>query len=145
MYRASRSSKNRKLKLSEFRIRWIVFIPLLLLHIGAILSPFFFDWGAVILAAFLSWATGMFGITVCYHRMLTHKSFETFKIIRWFHLFCASLTLQQGPLSWVRIHRAHHAHSDTDFDPTSSAFRILVWTCGVDVSFSQKNRPFLMP
>src|SRR5262249_16697393 len=39
-----------------------------------------------------------------------------------FHLLCASISLQQGPISWVRIHRAHHAHSDTDADPHNQKY-----------------------
>jgi sn-1 stearoyl-lipid 9-desaturase len=101
----------------EFQIRWQVLIPLLLLHFGAFAAFFFITPEAVLAAAVLWFATGQWGITVGYHRYLAHRSFETTPFMRKFYLFWASLSLQQGPLSWVRIHRAHHHHSDTPADP----------------------------
>lgn len=102
---------------SDFRIRWKVFFPLLLLHMGALAAFWNFTWPAFI-AFLVLWAvTGLLGITVGYHRLLAHRSFETHKLVRLFHLICSSISLQQGPISWVRIHRAHHRHSDTRADP----------------------------
>ncbi|KAI8467532.1 MAG: MGDG specific palmitate delta-7 desaturase [Monoraphidium minutum] len=62
---------------------------------------------------------GLFGITLCYHRMLTHRSFKTYK---WFEYLCAWLGTQGGqgdPIEWVSLHRYHHLHTDTPLDPHS--------------------------
>ena len=104
-------------KQDGFRVRFQVLVPLLLFHI---LSPgafFFFSWEAFFSFVLLWIVTGMLGVTVGYHRLLAHRSFKTFKLVGWFHALCASISFQQGPLSWVRLHRAHHAYSDSLRDP----------------------------
>jgi len=122
--------KSSGVTLKEFRVRWRVLVPLTLLHLGAIAAFWHFTWGAFSLAVLLWATTGVFGITVGYHRLLTHQSFETYPVVKWFHLFCASLTLQQGPISWVRLHRAHHAYSDTPADPHPQTYGFFFGHCG---------------
>jgi stearoyl-CoA desaturase (delta-9 desaturase) len=59
------------------------------------------------------------GITVGFHRLFTHKSFETTRFLRalWAVLGCMAM---QGPLTqWVTDHRKHHALSDQAGDPHS--------------------------
>ena len=71
----------------------------------------------VLLAAFYA-ACGL-GITVGFHRLFTHKSFETSAPLRamWAILGCMAM---QGPLTqWVTDHRKHHALSDRPGDPHS--------------------------
>lgn len=101
----------------NMRIRWQVLLPLIALHLGAFAALFFFDLRAAVLALALWVITGMLGITVGYHRLLNHNAFSTYPWVRRFHAVCASFALQQGPLDWVRVHRAHHANADTDRDP----------------------------
>ena len=59
------------------------------------------------------------GITVGYHRMLTHRSFEAHPVVRFVFLVFGSMALQGPPLDWASIHIEHHAHTDTDDDPRS--------------------------
>ena len=62
--------------------------------------------------------TGL-GITVGFHRHLTHRSF---KAKRWLHGLLAILgsAAIKGPvISWVADHRKHHAFSDEEGDPHS--------------------------
>lgn len=63
-------------------------------------------------------ATGL-GITIGYHRMLTHRAFEAPAAVRAFFLVCGAMALQGGPISWAVDHRQHHAFSDRDGDPHS--------------------------
>jgi len=109
--------KNTKVSLRDYKIRPQVFIPLVILHIGVVFAPLYMSPGCILYAVILWIVTGMLGVTVGYHRLLTHRGFKTYKLIKYFHVACASISLQQGPISWVRIHRAHHSHSDTDRDP----------------------------
>ncbi len=122
--------RNQKLNLSEFRIRWQVLTILVLLHVGTIASFFFFTPAAAAWALAFCVITGLFGTTVCYHRMLAHDAFQTYRWVQFLHLIPASITLQQGPLSWVRLHRAHHAHSDTEKDPHPQYYGFLFGHCG---------------
>jgi len=59
------------------------------------------------------------GITVGYHRMLTHKGFEAPDWIRAFFLICGSMSFQGPALNWAATHIQHHANSDDDMDPHS--------------------------
>lgn len=60
------------------------------------------------------------------HRYFSHKSFNTSPKKEKFLIFCASLIGQGSVLSWVAVHRAHHAYEDTEKDPHSPFF-IPIW------------------
>ncbi len=95
-------------------ILWIV-----LMHIGALAAPFFFTWNAFILFGVLSWLTGGVGICLCYHRLLTHRSFKVPKLVEYFVTLLGVLATEGGPINWVARHRLHHTYSDTELDPHS--------------------------
>lgn len=59
------------------------------------------------------------GITVGFHRMLTHRGFEAPVIVRFFWLALGSMALQGPALNWASDHIKHHAHTDTEEDPHS--------------------------
>jgi len=59
------------------------------------------------------------GITVGYHRLFTHKSFETVPIIKFLLAVLGSMALEGPMLKWVAMHRRHHQHSDDLQDPHS--------------------------
>ncbi len=65
--------------------------------------------------------TGLFltglGVTLGYHRMLTHRSFATYYWVRVFWMMMGSLALQKSPIEWCATHRKHHALSDQPGDP----------------------------
>ena len=65
------------------------------------------------------WAITGLGITIGYHRMLTHRSFETFAPIHAFWTLMGALAIEGSPLVWVAVHRKHHQHSDLQEDPHS--------------------------
>eukprot|EP00899_Mesostigma_viride_P025796 jgi/Mesvir1/6400/Mv19495-RA.1 len=57
--------------------------------------------------------TGMFGITLSYHRQLSHKSFKTPKWLEYVFAYCGVQAIQGDPIEWVSSHRIHHAACDT--------------------------------
>ena len=59
------------------------------------------------------------GITVGYHRLLTHRAFQTYKPVEYGFAMLGSMGLQGGVLDWVADHRKHHAHTDQEGDPHS--------------------------
>lgn len=59
------------------------------------------------------------GITVGYHRLLTHRSFATSKALEYTFAILGSMAVQGPPLAWVADHRKHHAHTDVEGDPHS--------------------------
>lgn len=60
-----------------------------------------------------------FGITVGYHRLLTHGSFRCPRWVRAGLAIAGSMALQGPVVRWVADHRRHHAHSDRPGDPHS--------------------------
>jgi stearoyl-CoA desaturase (delta-9 desaturase) len=61
----------------------------------------------------------MLGITVGFHRLFTHRSFQTVRSIQFILGVLGSMTFQGPLLSWVGRHRLHHQHSDAEGDPHS--------------------------
>ncbi|MCI0629670.1 MAG: fatty acid desaturase [Phycisphaerales bacterium] len=60
-----------------------------------------------------------FGVTVGFHRLFTHKSFQTSKPVELVLGVLGSMSIQGPLLTWVAVHRRHHHHSDDDGDPHS--------------------------
>lgn len=91
------------------------------IHLGALAAfvPAFFSWHALVAAAIVSYFTGALGVTLCYHRTLTHRSLRLRKPLEYFLAICGTLALQGDPIHWVATHRKHHAHADRDGDPHS--------------------------
>jgi len=82
------------------------------------LAPFTFTWSGLVVCLALYLAAGL-GVTMGYHRLLTHRSFQTPRIVEYVLTALGALGNQGGPLRWVAIHRLHHQHSDADGDPHS--------------------------
>ena len=114
---------------AELLVRYTV--PIVTVHILALLVfvPAFFSWTAVILCVA---GVHVFGqtITMGYHRLLAHRSFNT---PRWFEhtlVLGALCCLEDSPARWTATHRMHHAHSDEPEDPHSPMVTFLwghVW------------------
>jgi stearoyl-CoA desaturase (delta-9 desaturase) len=76
--------------------------------------------GPVDLAIFAGmYLLSAFGITIGYHRLLTHRAFDTPRPVK-YALAILGQTAVQGPVvDWVADHRKHHAFTDEDGDPHS--------------------------
>jgi stearoyl-CoA desaturase (delta-9 desaturase) len=59
------------------------------------------------------------GVTVGFHRLLTHRSFRTSPRVEHAFAVLGSLSVQGSVLDWVADHRKHHAHTDEEGDPHS--------------------------
>jgi stearoyl-CoA desaturase (Delta-9 desaturase) len=59
------------------------------------------------------------GVTVGYHRMLTHRAFETSPRMRTVLAAIGSMAVEGPVITWVADHRKHHAFTDEDGDPHS--------------------------
>ena len=60
-----------------------------------------------------------YGVTLGFHRLLTHRSFQTFKPVEYTLAILGSIAVQGPVMSWVADHRKHHAHTDKEGDPHS--------------------------
>jgi stearoyl-CoA desaturase (delta-9 desaturase) len=59
------------------------------------------------------------GITVGFHRLLTHRSFQTFKPAEYAFAIFGSMAVEGPVIGWVSDHRRHHAFADEEGDPHS--------------------------
>jgi stearoyl-CoA desaturase (Delta-9 desaturase) len=59
------------------------------------------------------------GITVGFHRLLTHRSFKTYAWLRGLLAILGSAAIEGPVISWVADHRKHHRYSDEEGDPHS--------------------------
>ncbi|MDB5039131.1 MAG: Stearoyl-CoA 9-desaturase [Bacteriovoracaceae bacterium] len=116
--------------LKEFKVRWASVVTYLILHAGVIAGFWFFTWPAFLSGLILAYISGFIGISVGYHRLLTHKSFDTYNWVKYAHVFLAVIGMQLGPITWVRTHKIHHARADTDEDPHTQIYGWLWGLCG---------------
>jgi fatty-acid desaturase len=107
--------------MSQRNFRSLNGMGLIVIHAGALAAfvPAFFTWHALVAAAIVSYFTGALGVTLCYHRTLTHRSLRLRKPLEYFLAVCGTLALQGDPIRWVAVHRKHHAHADQEGDPHS--------------------------
>src|SRR5436190_18894245 len=102
-----------------------------LVNLGAVVVPFAATVAAIALLPStlvgpgdLAIAVAMYlltalGITIGYHRLLTHRSFATSKPMEYAFAAIGSMAVQGPVIGWVADHRKHHAHTDRDGDPHS--------------------------
>lgn len=100
-------------------------------NIAAVVLPFL----AVIAGAVLAWnhffgvrnliiLAGMYlltavGVTVGFHRLLTHRAFKTHRLTRYALTVFGSMAVQGPAIDWVADHRKHHTFTDEEGDPHS--------------------------
>lgn len=107
------------------RILWQYVIVLSLVHAVALLAilpwtfSYLFTWSGLILAVLGHFLFGMMGVTIGYHRLLTHRGFTCPKWLEHSLAILGMCNLQDSPARWVAIHRMHHQHSDHQPDPHS--------------------------
>ena len=103
----------------KFILKWPTLIGITSMHLGLLFAPMTFTWQAFGVFLVLSWVTLGLGVTLGYHRLLTHRSFKTAKGLEYSLSLCGALAAQGGPMKWVATHRVHHAFSDRPQDPHS--------------------------
>jgi stearoyl-CoA desaturase (Delta-9 desaturase) len=102
-----------------------------IVNLGAVLVPFLatvaaivllwdrlVSWHDLVLLAVMYLVTAA-GITVGFHRLLTHRSFRTHKPTEYVFASLGSMAVQGPVIAWVADHRKHHAHTDVEGDPHS--------------------------
>jgi fatty-acid desaturase len=77
-----------------------------------------FDWMHLVIMGSMIVISGL-GITVGYHRLITHKAFRTPAAVRYLMAVAGSMAVQGPVIEWCAEHRRHHQHSDHEDDPHS--------------------------
>ena len=97
----------------------VTVVPFLLLGVAAWqVWDRLLSWQDLAVLAVLYAATGL-GVTVGFHRLFTHRSFETKRGVRAVLAVLGSAAIEGPVISWVADHRKHHAFSDEEGDPHS--------------------------
>ena len=79
-----------------------------------------FSWSMFALTVFMYFLIFGFGVSMTFHRSITHKALTMHPVLEMIGKFFASIGGTGSPISWVLIHKAHHKYSDTDKDPHSA-------------------------
>ena len=96
-----------------------VFLPF-----AAFLAAIVLLWNSAVSATSLAILGVMYvltgvGVTVGFHRLLTHRSFQVPKPLEYTFAVLGSMAVQGPVMAWVADHRKHHAHADEEGDPHS--------------------------
>lgn len=75
-----------------------------------------------LLLAIVFYSLSALGITLGYHRLLTHRAFQTKRWFKCFLLICGTFAMQGAPASWASLHIQHHRFSDKEGDPHSPVY-----------------------
>jgi len=117
MDRNMKAIENTKSTANQAGLNWITVTFMVIFHAGAIAALFMFSWKALFISLALWWVSGSLGIGMGFHRLLTHRGYQTPKFVEYFLTFCGALALEGGAINWVVTHRIHHAHTDHEGDP----------------------------
>jgi stearoyl-CoA desaturase (Delta-9 desaturase) len=103
------------------KITNLIFVPLPL--VGLIVAVALL-WNRAIGPLELGLMVGLYtitclGVTLGYHRMFTHRSFEASRVFRAVVAIIGSLAVEGSVITWVADHRKHHAFADQVGDPHS--------------------------
>ncbi len=91
--------------------------------------------------------TGL-GITVGYHRLATHRSFETNPVVKAILLILGSMAVEGPVTEWAANHLKHHSYTDKPNDPHSPKngffFAHIGWLLPATEVETKKYAPFLL-
>lgn len=87
--------------------------------------PWYFSWTGVIVAVITARLSGLLGINIGYHRLLTHRGFRCPKWLEHVLVVIAICCVEDTPARWVAVHRRHHQHADEQPDPHSPLVNFL--------------------
>ena len=76
------------------------------------------EWIDLVVLA-VGYALTCLGITVGFHRLLTHRSFKTAPAVRYLLAVLGTLAVEGSVIKWVSDHRKHHDFADEEGDPHS--------------------------
>ena len=110
-----------KKKLAEHRLGLLLVSVIPLVGVGVAIWSL---WGHGLSVTDAGIALGLYafaglGVTVGFHRLLAHKTFEAPTAVRAVLASAGSLSIEMGAIDWAATHRRHHAYSDQPGDPHS--------------------------
>ncbi len=106
------------------RTRKIANVVAVAVPFAGFLASLYLLWGSYVTARdvailAVAYVLTCLGISVGYHRLLTHRAFQTYRPIRYGLAVLGSMAVEGPPIRWVADHRKHHNFSDREGDPHS--------------------------
>lgn len=90
----------------EYNSRDMIYVGFMVfVHGLALLAPFTFSWNNLALFMGMYFVSGCLGITLSFHRQLSHKAFKTPKWLEYALAYCGVMAVQGDPIEWVSCHR----------------------------------------
>lgn len=119
----------------------LVFVPL-----AGVVGAIFHFWGRYVeakdvLILFAMFVPTTLGITIGYHRMLTHSGFKAPPWLRFIILAFGAMAYEGAPDVWAATHIKHHAHADEEDDPHSPLDGF--WHAHLGWLFARENFPIV--
>ncbi|MCL9760862.1 fatty acid desaturase [Frankia sp. AiPa1] len=116
---ATRPDSMTKARVEQVTLLIVIVVPLAAL-VAAIPALWgrWITWRDVLLAVVFYGISGH-GVTVGFHRYLTHRGFRTFRPVRIALAVAGNMAIEGPVIRWVADHRRHHAFSDAEGDPHS--------------------------
>lgn len=99
----------------------------ILAHLSLVPMIVYGQWWHWLIAIFVYFLNGCLGMTMAYHRLLAHKNWKCPKFLERLFVLFATIGMTGTAISWVAVHRAHHAYADTQKDPHNPAQRGMFW------------------
>lgn len=99
--------------------KYTILLMQIIAHLSIIPMIIYGQWYHWIVALFVYFLNGCLGMTMMYHRCLSHKSWNPSNWMKKLFTFFATIGLTGSAIAWVAIHREHHRYEDTERDPHS--------------------------
>jgi stearoyl-CoA desaturase (delta-9 desaturase) len=106
----------------ETDIDWVTFPFIVGYHVVLLVAlPLYFAYRTpgvdLVLASLLLLTLSLLSITMGYHRLFSHRTYEAAGVVEWFLVFFGTATIQGSVVKWSHDHRLHHKHVDKEGDP----------------------------
>jgi stearoyl-CoA desaturase (delta-9 desaturase) len=111
----------------QFRVRPL-FVLQMIAHLSIIPMILYAQPQHYVAAFVVYFFTGCVGMSMTYHRLLSHRSWRPPPGFEFFGTLCGTLGLTGSSLGWTAVHRVHHTEVDSTDDPHSPHFKGFLWT-----------------
>ena len=98
---------------------WYLLVAQIIAHLSIIPMIMYGEWYHWLLGIAVYFVTGCFGMTMTYHRLLSHNSWKAPNWFEYFGTLCGFYGLTGSSIGWVAIHKEHHHYTDQEKDPHS--------------------------
>jgi fatty-acid desaturase len=99
--------------------QYFLLVAQIIAHLSIIPMIIYGSWYHWLLGFGVYFITGCFGMTITYHRLLSHKSWNAPKWFEYFGSLAGTYGLTGSTIGWVAIHKEHHHYTDQEGDPHS--------------------------